>query len=442
MNNPKRRLWDAATEAMAPDARAALQLRGLRSLLAWATARSPMYRERLAGIDARAVRTLADFAAVVQLTTKDDLRAAMQQHGSALPHLCVPRETLVLAGPSAGTSGRQTYQAFDAQDVDRNVELLARLYWAAGMRRGDVMHLLVTPFTPAADIFREAAQRVGVRWVVRDNHEPAQVARYVDAARALEPGFLQAGVSTLRAMAQHARAHPAAGARALPYRRAILMGAALAPEARAQFQTELGIEVSTLSGQGSDFNLFAGECEAQDGEHWHGEDLSWVEVIDPVNGRAVADGEVGEMVITDFYRRATPHLRWRTEDMVRVHPGSCRCGRTSRRFTLLDRVANRVAVGDGAVYPYQVETALSGSDDGRNLEFSLVRTRPAAPVPPVLEVRLLRPTGLANADAAALARRLQGHLDATLGVPTRVSLHDDLPRVGYKTVRVIEDAPA
>ncbi|MBI5720925.1 MAG: hypothetical protein HZC37_24895 [Burkholderiales bacterium] len=442
MNNPKRRLWDAATEAMAPDARAALQLRGLRSLLAWATARSPMYRERLAGIDARAVRTLADYAAAVPLTTKDDLRAAMRQHGSALPHLCVPRETLVLAGPSAGTSGRQTYQAFDAQDLDRNVEMLARLYWAAGMRRGDVMHLLVTPFTPAADIFREAAQRVGVRWVVRDNHEPAQVARYVDAARALEPSFLQAGVSTLRAMTQHARAHPAAGARALPYRRAILMGAALGPEARAQFQTELGIEVATLSGQGSDFNLFAGECEAHDGEHWHGEDLTWVEVIDPANGRAVADGGVGEMVITDFYRRATPHLRWRTEDMVRVHPGSCRCGRTSRRFTLLDRVANRVAVGDGAVYPYQVETALSGSDDGRNLEFSLVRTRPAAPVPPVLEVRLLRPTTLAGADAAALARRLQGHLDATLGVPTRVSLHDDLPRVGYKTVRVIEDAPA
>ena len=52
-------------------------------------------------------------------TTKDDLRAAMDRHANALPHLCVPRETLVLAGPSAGTSGRQTYQAFDAQDLDR-----------------------------------------------------------------------------------------------------------------------------------------------------------------------------------------------------------------------------------------------------------------------------------------------------------------------------------
>ena len=34
----------------------------------------------------------------------------------------------------------------------------------------------------------------------------------------------------------------------MPYRRAILMGAALGPEAREQFQAELGIEVATLSG--------------------------------------------------------------------------------------------------------------------------------------------------------------------------------------------------
>ncbi|HRH86935.1 MAG TPA: hypothetical protein PLO41_08810, partial [Rubrivivax sp.] len=222
-SDAKRPMWDAAAEAMTPEARAARQLRGLRSLLAWVGGRSPMYRDRLAGIDARGVRTLANFAAAVPLTTKDDLRAAMDRHASALPHLCVPRETLVLAGPSAGTSGRQTYQAFDAQDLDRNVEMLARLYWSAGMRPDDVLHLLVTPFTPAADIFRLAAQRVGVRWIVRDNHEPAQVARYVDAARALAPTFLQAGVSTLRAMAQHARTlpAPASDARALPYRRAI-----------------------------------------------------------------------------------------------------------------------------------------------------------------------------------------------------------------------------
>lgn len=432
MTSP-RPYWDAAAECMAPERRAALQLEGLQALLGWLRERSPMYRERLEGVDTGAIRSLADFAAAIPFTTKDDLRAAMDRHRSALPHLCVPREDIVLAGPSAGTSGRQTYQAFDAQDLDRNVEMQARLYWAAGMRPDDVLQLLVTPFAPAADIFRLAAQRVGVRWVIRDNHEPAQVPRYVDVARSLAPSFLQAGVSTLRAMAQLAAASPAAGP--LPHRRAILMGAALGAEARAQFGSELGIEVSTLSGQGSDFNLFSGECELHDGEHWHGEDLTYVEVIDPATGRAVADGEVGEMVITDFYRRTTPHLRWRTEDMVRVHAGECRCGRTSRRFTLLDRLANRVPVRDTAVYPFQIETALSRSADGRNLEFALVRKATSTPV---LEVRLLRPAALVVDACTAIAERLQRHLDAELGVPTQVAFHDDLPRVGYKTLRVLD----
>ncbi|MFZ5724758.1 MAG: phenylacetate--CoA ligase family protein [Pseudomonadota bacterium] len=432
-----RAMWDAAAEGMAPEQRQALQLKGVQALLAWVKAHSPMQRERLVRVDPAAVRSLADFAALVPLSTKDELRAAMDRYGSALPHLCVPREDIVLSGPSAGTSGRQTYQAFDTQDLDRNVELAARMFWCSGLRPGDVLQLLVTPFTPAADIFRLGAQRAGVRWIIRDNHEPAQVPRYVEVARALEPTFLQAGVATLRAMAQHAAATPEGGA--LPYRRAILMGAALGPEARAQFRQTLGIEVTTLSGQGSDFNLFSTECPAHDGEHWHGEDMTLVEVIDPATGAPAREGDVGEMVITDFYRRATPHVRWRTEDMVRVHPGVCSCGRTSRRFTLLDRLANRVPVRGSAVYPFQVETALSRSEEGRNLEFALVRR---AVEPQVLEVRLLRPATLAADATAGVAQRLQAHLDAELKLPTRVSFHDDLPRVGYKTLRVLDDRTA
>jgi phenylacetate-CoA ligase len=429
-----RSMWNAAAEGMAPQAREVLQLQGVQTLLAWVKQRSPMQRERLAEVDPATVRTLADFAAAVPLSTKDDLRAAMDRFGTALPHLCVPREDIVLSGPSAGTSGRQTYQAFDSQDLDRNIELAARLFWCSGLRPGDVLQLLVTPFTPAADIFRLGAQRVGVKWIIRDNHEPTQVPRYVEVARSLRPTFLQAGVATLRAMAQHAAATTDGGA--LPYRRAILMGAALGPEARAQFRQTLGIEVTTLSGQGSDFNLFSTECEAHDGEHWHGEDMTLVEVVDPATGAPARDGDVGEMVITDFYRRATPHVRWRTEDMVRVHPGVCRCGRTSRRFTLLDRLANRVPVRGTAVYPFQVETALSRSEDGRNLEFALVRKVVA---PQTLEVRLLRPATLAADATAGVMQRLQRHLDAELKLPTQVSFHDDLPRVGYKTVRVLDE---
>ena len=57
-------------------------------------------------------------------------------------------------------------------------------------------------------------------------------------------------------------------------------------------------------------------------------------------------------------------------------------------------------------------------------------------------MRLLRPATLADDAAAGVAQRLQAHLDAELKLPTQVSFHDDLPRVGYKTLRVLDDKTA
>jgi hypothetical protein len=55
-------------------------------------------------------------------------------------------------------------------------------------------------------------------------------------------------------------------------------------------------------------------------------------------------------------------------------------------------------------------------------------------------VRLREAPTLADADAAS-AQHLRRHSDAELGVFTRASFHDEAPRVGYKTVRVIAFPP-
>ena len=431
--------WDAAAESRAPAEQQRLRLEGVRRVLDWVGEHSPFYRERLrkAGVDPRGIRTLDGFAAAVPLTAKQELRDAMERMGKALPHLCVPREQIVLAGPSAGTSGRQTYQAFTAEDLAVNADITARLQWCCGLRPGDVFHLLITPFTPAAEIFKLAAERLGVHWVIRDDHEPNHVPRYVDVAHSLQPTFLQAGVATLRAMTQHAAA--IYGSKRIAYRKAILMGAALGAEARAEFREESGIEVYTLSGQGSDFNLFGTQCERHDGEHWHADDLSLVELIDPNTGTPAEEGELGELVITDFYRRATPHVRWRTEDLYRMHSGPCACGRTTRRYSLLDRLTNRVTVGSISVYPFQVEESLSRSREGRNLEFSLVRRPGPART---LEVRLLRPATSVAETAGGTEWSIAAHLSKELGVPVQAGFHDRLPYVGYKTLRVVDEKNA
>jgi len=435
--NTQKNLWDEPAETRDPAQQQRLQLQGVRTVLDWVTRHSPFYRERLAMNEERikSVNTLADYAEAVPLTSKQDLRDAMEQSGNALPHLCVPTVDIVLAGPSAGTSGRRTFQAYTAQDLDHNVQIAARLLWCCGLRSTDTFHLLTTPSMPGATIFRLAAQRIGVKWVLSDDHDPLHIPRYVDVAQSLKPTFLFAGLPTLRAMLRHVKASGAG--KPLGYTRAILGGAALGAEAREEFKKELGVDVFTLSGQGSDFNLFSTHCEHHHGEHWHGDDLTLVELIDPGTGRPAKDGELGELVLTDFYRRATPHLRWRTEDLYRMHTGACACGRTTRRLTLLDRLANRVPVEGGAVYPYQVEESLSRSAEGRNLEFSLVRRD--QPVR-TLEVRLLRPASLPADQAHDAALRIAAHLRAELAVEVNAEFHDQLKYLGYKTLRVVDEA--
>ena len=100
------------------------------------------------------------------------------------------------------------------------------------------------------------------------------------------------------------------------------------------------------------------ECTEQNGLHvW--EDAYIVEIIDPVTLQPVADGEVGELVMTTLDRQAMPVIRYRTRDLTRFLPGECPCGRSHRR---LDRISGRsddmFIVKGCNIFPMQVEGVL------------------------------------------------------------------------------------
>ena len=62
----------------------------------------------------------------------------------------------------------------------------------------------------------------------------------------------------------------------------------------------------------------SGECEiAKDGMHI-AEDLFIWEVLDPVTEEPVAEGEVGELVVTPLWKEALPVIRYRTRDLTAV----------------------------------------------------------------------------------------------------------------------------
>lgn len=81
-------------------------------------------------------------------------------------------------------------------------------------------------------------------------------------------------------------------------------------------------------------------CGQATGYHVRESDL-YIEIIDPESGKAVKDGEIGEIVFTTLTRKGMPFIRYRTGDYSRWIPEECGCGSMLKR---LDKVGPRDVV--------------------------------------------------------------------------------------------------
>ena len=130
-------------------------------------------------------------------------------------------------------------------------------------------------------------------------------------------------------------------------------------EQRKRIEQQLGVKaynsygISEMMGPGVAF-----ECQEQNGLHiW--EDYFIVEVIDPVTLEPVADGELGELVLTTINREAMPLLRYRTRDLTRILPGECACGRHHKRISRLQGRSDDMIILKGVnIFPIQIEKIL------------------------------------------------------------------------------------
>jgi len=103
------------------------------------------------------------------------------------------------------------------------------------------------------------------------------------------------------------------------------------------------------------------ECEFGQGGHVHPE-LIIVEIIGEDN-LPVADGEVGEVVVTTLGVEGMPLLRFRTGDVCAKVTEQCRCGRWSYRLTpLVGRKNNMIKLKGTTLYPPAINDVLDNTD--------------------------------------------------------------------------------
>ena len=125
-----------ATETMSRDELQALQLTRLRQTLANAREHVAWHRARLDAVDlnAESLRDLSDLQRL-PFTLKSDLR-------DHYPFGLFARPTSELARlhASSGTTGRPTVVGYTAADLQRWADLVARSFYCAGVRPGDLVH--------------------------------------------------------------------------------------------------------------------------------------------------------------------------------------------------------------------------------------------------------------------------------------------------------------
>src|SRR3954452_230739 len=100
----------------------------------------------------------------------------------------------------------------------------------------------------------------------------------------------------------------------------------------------------------------ASECvETKDGPCiW--EDHFYPEVIDPLTGEPVADGEEGELVFTSLTKEALPVIRYRTRDLTQLLPPTARSMR--RIAKIIGRSDDMLIIRGVNVFPSQIEELL------------------------------------------------------------------------------------
>ncbi|NLN78461.1 MAG: phenylacetate--CoA ligase, partial [Armatimonadetes bacterium] len=111
--------------------------------------------------------------------------------------------------------------------------------------------------------------------------------------------------------------------------------------------------LSEMNGPGVAF-----ECPFQNGMHiW--EDSYFVEIINPETLQPVADGEVGELVLTTLRRTAMPIIRYRTRDLTTKMLGECPCGRKHVRLSrFVGRSDDMLIIRGVNVFPSQIEEVI------------------------------------------------------------------------------------
>ncbi|WP_323021627.1 hypothetical protein [Pararhodobacter sp.] len=233
---------------------------------------------------------------------------------------------------------------------------------------------------------------------------------------------------------------------------AILGGQSVSAEFRAQLEAEMpeGFQSHNIYGTteagGPVLAISTPYTHADDELHLLNEDTIITEILDPVTLKPVSEGEIGEIVITTIAKQASPVVRWRTRDLVRLSPRPYDCPSGRRGMRKIGRIIGRsddmIKFKGVMVFPSQIEDVITGVKGVVKEAWQIYIDKERTTIGS-LTVAVEATTRDAR-PAAQIEEQICREVHARLGMSIRVECHPEgtLPRYEAKAVRVLHRAEA
>ena len=336
-----------AIERASVDELRALQLHRLQSSLRHAYENVPHYRRAFdtAGVHPDDCRDLSDLAGF-PTTAKADLRA-----NYPFGMFAVPRERISRIHASSGTTGQPTVVGYTENDIAMWASVMARSIRAAGGRPGDRAHIAYGYglFTGGLGA-HYGAEKLGCAVIPVSG---GMTERQVTLIHDFEPDFIMVTPSYMLAIIDEIERQGLDPAKT-SLKLGIFGAEPWTNEMRREMERRMDIHAIDIYGLSEVIGPGVGvECIESKGALHLWEDHFYPEIIDPVTGAVLPDGEYGELVFTSLTKEAMPVVRYRTRDLTRLLPGASRPMRRIEKIT--GRSDDMIILRGVNLFPTQIE---------------------------------------------------------------------------------------
>ena len=404
-----------------------LQFTRLASTLRHAYANNVNYQRKFAaaGVHPDDLHSLADLARF-PFTTKADLREAYP-----FGFFSVPRERVARVHASSGTTGKPTVVGYTRSDLATWGNLVARSIRAAGGRAGMKVHIAYGYglFTGGLGA-HYGAEAAGCTVIPMSG---GQTERQVQLIRDFEPDIIMVTPSYMLAILDEFR-RQGIDPRSTSLRIGIFGAEPWGEGMRAEIESAFGIDACDIYG----LSEVMGPGVAQEFAHTKDGPTIWedhfiAEIVDPVSGRVIEDGGLGELVFTSLTKEAMPVIRYRTRDLTRLLPGSATAMR--RMAKISGRSDDMLIVRGVNVFPSQIEELILRCK-GLAPHYEIEITRPGRldEISIVVEGRPELGDNGREAEALLLAAKLKDNIGISADI--RVAASGSLPRSAGKASHV------